>query len=93
MKILLNTSIVLVSALLLAACGDSEKEWPQADQDSFTENCVPEAAEAETIDAEAYCDCMLHKVMDKYPDPEDAEELGIGEMFEMAQDCSEQAGY
>jgi len=91
MKILPLVSSVIVGLVMLSACGGSDKEWPQEEQAEFMTECVPQASEAEGIDAAVYCDCMLQKVMDKYPDPEDAEKLDIGEMFEMAQDCSEDA--
>jgi hypothetical protein len=77
----------LAVALMMSCSNGGGGEWPQAEQDAFIENCVPGAQENTEIDAEAYCACMLEKMMKEYPEPEDVEDMDMGQMMDMAKDC------
>ena len=39
------------------------------------------------IDAEDYCSCMLYKVMEEFPNPEDALQISVEWMMAKAQEC------
>lgn len=69
--------------LVLAGCGgDDGGSWPEAERRAFIENCErTSGGETET------CECLLEKVEAEYPEPEDALELTIGEMGDLAKEC------
>ena len=48
------------------------------------DNCVIEG-----VTTENYCNCMLEKIMDKYPNPEDAAKIDIEWILSEAEDCLE----
>lgn len=80
-------TLFLLSALfILNSCG-GKKKWPDADQKAFMDSCVPGAAENPSIDANKYCNCMLEKIMDKYPNPKDAEKMTMADMMSDAEKC------
>jgi hypothetical protein len=51
--------------------------WPQKDRDDFIGSCVDKAYESSGDRAlsENYCECMLGKIEQKYPNIEDAKKL------------------
>lgn len=61
--------------------------WTQFEQENFMTGCVAEAVANPDVDAEAYCRCMLDKVMVMYPNSLAAEELDEATMTDMALDC------
>lgn len=46
--------------------------WTKTEKDSFMKSCTDKLDGTEGINAEAYCSCMLTKIMKKYPSPTDA---------------------
>ena len=72
----------VVVLTVLAACGGDGGSWPQSEREAFIENC--ERTSGGETEA---CDCLLEKVEERYPEPEDALDLSIGEMGEMAEEC------
>ena len=86
--------LVLV-VILFTACSQDKKpdpgvRWDMKDQNDFIENCV-ENAKTGIGEAKArkYCDCMLEKVMKRYPDVNDTEEMTMGETVELAKECNQ----
>lgn len=84
--------IILISFLSLLAIACQNKKaikWPQEEIKAFKESCIENAkggiGEEKAV---KYCDCMLEKVMKKYPDINDAEKMTMGETMEMARGCS-----
>jgi hypothetical protein len=57
--------------------GLANNGWPEVEKTSFTKNCVTNAmAGGQTkLVAEGYCDCMLSKMQQLYPDINDAGKL------------------
>lgn len=72
--------------LLLLITMVSCKTWDEADQDAWKQACM-ENAEKWTTDkqnAQTYCDCVLQKMMQKYPDVNAA----LGHVDELATDTA-----
>lgn len=84
------TTLALI-CIALASCSSNKKSqstWPDADVAAFRTECVKGAAVSMSEDiANQYCDCMLQKIMTKYPDVNNASSMTIDEMTELAQDC------
>jgi hypothetical protein len=83
MKKFKNTlaSLLLVSSFLIS-CSSGSSSWPQSEKDAFMENCVIPG-----VSSEAYCSCMLDKVLKKYPTPESALNMDYEWMMNEAADC------
>lgn len=84
MKTALISALLVMTIMMISCKGGG---WSKAEKDAFVDNCVPGASENPEIDAEKYCNCMLDKVMEKYPKAEDADKVTMEEMFDMAQGC------
>ena len=74
-------ALFFASVVLMSCAGDGG--WPEYEKNAFIENCVSPEAEV----TEDYCNCMLKKIMNKYPNPEDAANLDYEWMMEVAEDC------
>lgn len=69
-----------------------EDKWPKEEKEAFIKSCIKNAKTNMTDeDAKAYCDCMLEKVIEKYPTPEQATKLSTEEAQKMAVKCLEDA--
>ena len=88
--------IVFIVSLtgLLTSCGEEKKtdpsrRWASEDQEEFRKSCF-ENAKTGIGEAKArkYCDCMLEKVMKRYPDVNDTEKMTMGETVELAKECT-----
>lgn len=84
---------VFAIAVMIVSCksGSGSKAkgaWSDEEQKAFSDECVNGASAAMGQDgAKTYCDCMLGKIMAKYPDAEKVGEMNMDEMTSMAQDC------
>lgn len=82
MKKLLQIALVLVVAASLTQC--KSKGWSDAQKKTFLDPCKKGAATAMGEDkAGAYCDCVLGKIMAKYPNASDMEKLKGDEATEV----------
>lgn len=63
-------AIMLIAVIGLSAC---ERKWSDEDKRLYQESCMEDAVTwaASGTDAQKYCDCMLGKLMQKYPDVKD----------------------
>lgn len=62
--------------------------WDDQTKAAFVANCTNEAkARMNEAAAKEYCDCMLDKIVAKYSNPVDANNMTITETQEMAKDC------
>jgi hypothetical protein len=85
--------IILIALLgsLTLACSQKKKalKWPQQEIKAFRESCFENAKNGIGEEgALKYCECMLEKIMKKYPDVYDAEKITMGETMELAKDCT-----
>lgn len=64
------------------------KVWDEQTKAAFVANCTKESKDKMAEDAaREYCNCMLEKIVAKYPNPVDANNMTIQETQEMARDC------
>lgn len=62
--------------------------WSMTDQREFMANCTPGASTSlGTSGANDYCDCMLKKLMQAYPNSADVGNVSKEQMSTLAQDC------
>lgn len=70
MRTKVYTICVLLAVVTISSCTDF---WSGANQRKFHEVCVEEASDwASEEQADSYCDCVLDKMMLKYPNELDA---------------------
>lgn len=79
-------TIALISLFSVVSCGEKSK-WTAEEKKEFLENCNEELSLSPELDGETYCNCMLEKIMKKYPTPKEAEKITMVETLEWAQDC------
>jgi hypothetical protein len=62
--------------------------WSQDVQDAYVNSCFDSAKSGmdEQV-AREYCDCTLGKIMAKYPDPTELQNLGQDEITSLAMEC------
>ncbi len=62
--------------------------WSQDVQDAYVNSCFESAKSGmdEQV-AKEYCDCTLGKIMAKYPDPTELQNLGQDEITSLAMEC------
>ena len=78
----MKRAVTVMVMVTLAACGGDGAEWPESERVAFVDSCEQTSGGLTEM-----CKCLLGKVEDDYPDPEDALELTIGEMVELAEEC------
>ena len=63
--------ILAVGSLMLASC---EGAWIQEDRDAFYEACMDDANTwtGDPAKSKQYCECVMIKVMERYPNVNDA---------------------
>jgi hypothetical protein len=67
---------------------NSFTQWEEKDQAEFLDDCVSESQKTMTDEnADAYCSCMLEKLMRKYPTPTSAFDAKTNVLEAMADDC------
>jgi hypothetical protein len=58
-----------------------QNNWPASEVNAFTSNCVTEASGGmERAKAVSYCNCMLEKMQELYPDVKDAARVTDADM-------------
>lgn len=83
-KMMVCSCFVFIS---FAACS-SKATWSSEQKDAFFEMCYNgTASQFEPDVAENYCNCMLEKIMEKYPDPESIDDITMEEMHSYAFGC------
>ncbi|MDR3681341.1 MAG: hypothetical protein P4L41_15350 [Flavipsychrobacter sp.] len=62
--------ILLISLLCIASC----KTWDGDDKEMFYQSCMDDAKgwAGSEANAKTYCDCVMEKVMKKFPNESDA---------------------
>lgn len=62
--------------------------WDDQTRAAFITNCTDESkTRMDETAAREYCNCMLEKIVAKYPNPADANNMTIQETQDMARDC------
>lgn len=76
-----RTFAVISLLFFLGSC--SEDPWTEEEKIHFIKDCMAEA------DDSNYCNCFMNRVMERYPQSEDAEKISFEETVEIATDCKE----
>ena len=84
--------IALLAVTFMWSC-KSKSVWPEADQKEFMDICEQAMYGAFDRDTNfSYCACMLEKIMDEYPDPEQQDEVSDDLILEFADACFDELG-
>lgn len=80
---------VLVAGILTSAAiiTSADKGWSKKEQKEFMKSCTAELKGQKGIDAKGYCSCMLDKVMEKYPNPDEGQNIDQDWMKKEAVKC------
>lgn len=66
----------------------SSGSWPASVQEAYLSNCVNGAKSGMTEEmATTYCQCTMDKLMARYPDAMELQNLGGDEINELAMEC------
>ncbi|MBN2681079.1 MAG: hypothetical protein JXR58_01100 [Bacteroidales bacterium] len=92
----LLASLILVSSFLITSCGIfgkfTKSKWSKVEREAFMSTCVEGLAGTPDIDAEDYCNCMLEKLEDKFPNAIEAQNIDELQLQEWAVDCLQDDG-
>ena len=62
--------------------------WPDADQKQFIDNCIPTVNRMLNANGSAqYCDCLLKKLMQEYPDSKEVDKASRSHLSALANEC------
>lgn len=97
---LLNTDIAAMKQDCLAsnskkaiqqkdeADNSNSQGWSDSDQRVFIDNCIPTVNKTlGTSGAAGYCDCLLKKLMQEYPDSKDVDKASRAHLAALASEC------
>ncbi len=65
----------------------SREIWPLKTRTAFTDSCTSMAKQQGKENAKPYCDCLLEKLMEKYPTNDDLPSLDPKVMVEISKEC------
>jgi hypothetical protein len=66
----------------------SLQSWSDADQKQFTDNCIPTANRSLGASrAATYCDCLLKRLMQEYPDSKNVDKASKTHLSTLAAEC------
>lgn len=80
----MKTSIFLILLAILVGC---KAEWSKEDQSRIIESCIADARIRGITNPENHCDCILRKIIDRYPNPNEFENMEMGEYGEIVVEC------
>lgn len=90
--------VVIRSACLPAAVNKNAQKsnpgsatkvvWSAADQKQFMDNCRPGVIKVLGAGGDNYCDCIMKKLMQEYPDPKEVDKVSEAHLKKLASDCS-----
>jgi len=86
------TAVCFVIFILAACKPETESkngfEWSAADQKKFMDNCTPGAIQSlNEKEGTDYCDCVMKKLMQEYPNSIDVAKASQSQMSQWAADC------
>lgn len=73
--------LTIAAVFLLVSCEQSS--WNEEEQEAFMDECLSE------MEDKTYCECYMKKVMEQYPQAEEAEEMSFEEAYEFSKACQE----
>jgi hypothetical protein len=78
-----------LSALLPLFWG-CKAEWQQTEKDKIKADCMLAAEKYGFSNPEVHCDCVLRKIINRYPNPNDFENMEMGEFGQIVNECQGQ---
>jgi hypothetical protein len=87
-----------ILVIIIFACAKKEKlspnEWYEEDKKQFMKDCQKPSDNPEITKEKLkiYCECMMEKIMKKYPNYKDTYGKTKSEFKDMMKECDEKAG-
>lgn len=79
--------LIVVASLLIYSCGQS-KGWSKENKEKFIKGCVNSSKRAVSEEkANEICNCLLNKMMEKYPTMKESQVMSVDEIREMGASC------
>ena len=72
---------------MFTAC---KAEWSQHEKDKIITDCKMAAERYGFTDPDAHCDCVLRKIINRYPNPNQFENMEMGEFGQIVNECQGQ---
>jgi hypothetical protein len=82
-----RTIAFFLSIALFSAC---KTEWTERDKEKIKKDCFSAAERFGFMDPEKHCDCVLRKIMQRYPSPNQFENMEMGEFGSIVSECEGQ---
>lgn len=73
--------------LFLTGC---KAEWSQHEKDKIIADCKMAAERYGFTDPDSHCDCVLRKIINRYPNPNQFENMEMGEFGQIVNECQGQ---
>ena len=77
------TKLILI-VLLISSC---KGNWTQEEKDRIEKTCIDESVKLGLSNPEQTCTCVLSSILQKYPDPNQFENLEMGEYGQILLEC------
>ena len=81
MKLLFSFLIVIIA---LPSCS---VEWTDHEKEKIMKDCKMAALRYGFTDADKHCDCVLRNIINRYPNPNQFENMEMGEFGEIVAEC------
>lgn len=85
---IINRFLKSVAILLLLT--NCKAEWSQHEKDKIIADCKMAAERYGFTDPDAHCDCVLRKIINRYPNPNQFENMEMGEFGQIVNECQGQ---
>jgi hypothetical protein len=87
LKIPYSFYLTVFVALVLQAC---KAEWTEREKNKIKSDCMLAAEKYGFTDPEAHCDCVLRTIINRYPNPNQFENMEMGEFGQIVNECQGQ---
>jgi hypothetical protein len=87
MKRLILPSFRILFLVFLFSC---KAEWTQEEKDKIKADCMQAAERFGFNDPVSHCDCVLRKIINRYPNPNQFENMEMGEFGQIVNECQGQ---
>lgn len=82
----IQLALLIVISLFISSCG--QKGWTEQEKKDFLKGCVKaNKARLSEKTAQKVCECMLNKMVTKYPTMKESQKMSKAELKDMAVDC------
>jgi len=73
--------------ILVFSC---KAEWSQREKDKIKADCMMAAERYGFTNPQTHCDCVLRKIINRYPNPNQFENMEMGEFGQIVNECQGQ---